>query len=542
MDSPPPSDDVPRSPKGPDLLSTPSIEAELDTWHRTGIFPFPELGLRTRDQFQDLSKIELRLVHHLSSVYRDLQRHEMIHCIAWVAMLPSFLDTAAGYDFVMSAILAFSATHLASVTNSVETKNLAYHHRGVALSGLHGAIGNFSEGNSDPILAASILLSWQASDWGGWTSLMQGISTVVSSMDAWKGNSRLALYVENNVLFQPRTFARPLIATANVPVLPEDDRSLQQAIDTLQLVHTYLSTNHQLRACVEDVLQSARDIESLSATIPAPQLFEKLQAFRSRLLWLPIALFHRAENFGLNLLVIAHLYAVGLAIDTSIPELNGAAFGVLVTAPIEEIDRKLRFSHSPTIQQTYQSPTIADMMQFPRELASRNRFHQLSVVSSSDTLQPGPQSPFGFQNLRINSAPGTPGFPGSFPLFSNRSTEDLSIPPSPFLLHQSYNNSPSSQRHSQIYEQSARPVSIHDHRTYSGSSFTGGSPAYSPSYSPVPTFVEDEHNYNFGESSADYHGGFVTPTIWTEDLGPDLPFRDYLHDESREKGKHPRVS
>ncbi|MCJ1402960.1 hypothetical protein MMC11_006182 [Xylographa trunciseda] len=541
MDSPPPADEVPRSPKGPDLLWTSSIEAELGAWLRTGVFPFPELGLRTYDQFHGLSKIELRLVHHLSSVYRDLLRHGMIHCIAWVEMLPIFLDTAAGYDFVMSAILAFSATHLASVTNSVETKNLAYHHRGVALSGLHGAIGNFSEGNSDPILAASILLSWQASDWGGWTSLMQGISTVVSSMHAWKRNSRLALYVEDNVLFQPRTFARPLTATANVPVLPEDDRSLQQAIDTLQRLHKYLSSNHQLRACVEDVLQSAREIEGFSATIPAPQLFEKLQVFRSRLLWLPIALFQRAENFSLNLLVIAHLYAVGLAIDTSIPELNGAAFGVLVTAPIEEIDRQLRFSHSPTVQQTYH-PQIADMMQFPRELASRSRFHLLSVISSSDNLQPGSQSPFGFQNLRIDSAPGTPGFPGTFPMFSNRSTEDLSVPPSPFLLHQSYNNSPTSQRHSQIYEQSARPVSIHEHRTYSGSSFTGGSPAYSPSYSPVPTFVEDEHSYTFGDSSTDYHGGFVTPTIWTEDLGPDLPFRDYLHNESADKGKHRRVS
>ena len=65
----------------------------------------------------------------------------------------------------MSSILAFSATHLAWVTDSVETKNLAYYHRGVALKGLHDAIGNFSRDNSDPVLAASILLSWQASDW-----------------------------------------------------------------------------------------------------------------------------------------------------------------------------------------------------------------------------------------------------------------------------------------------------------------------------------------------------------------------------------------
>ena len=65
----------------------------------------------------------------------------------------------------MSSILAFSATHMAWQTNNTETKNLAYYHRGVALKGLPGAIGNFSRGNSDAILAASILLSWQAADW-----------------------------------------------------------------------------------------------------------------------------------------------------------------------------------------------------------------------------------------------------------------------------------------------------------------------------------------------------------------------------------------
>ena len=65
----------------------------------------------------------------------------------------------------MSSILAFSATHMAWITKSVETKNLAYHHRGIALSGLQEAIGDFSQDNSDAVLAASILLSWQASDW-----------------------------------------------------------------------------------------------------------------------------------------------------------------------------------------------------------------------------------------------------------------------------------------------------------------------------------------------------------------------------------------
>jgi hypothetical protein len=68
-------------------------------------------------------------------------------------------------DFVMSAVLAFSACHLAWQTKNHETENLAYYHRGVALKGLHEAISAFSRQNSESILAASMLLSWQATEW-----------------------------------------------------------------------------------------------------------------------------------------------------------------------------------------------------------------------------------------------------------------------------------------------------------------------------------------------------------------------------------------
>jgi len=65
----------------------------------------------------------------------------------------------------MSSLLAFSAAHLAWMTGSSETNNLAYYHRGVALKGLQEAIGSFSRQSSDAVLAASILLSWQATEW-----------------------------------------------------------------------------------------------------------------------------------------------------------------------------------------------------------------------------------------------------------------------------------------------------------------------------------------------------------------------------------------
>ncbi|MBE7180385.1 MAG: hypothetical protein INR71_04095 [Terriglobus roseus] len=111
-----------------------------------------------------------------------------------------FLSAASSHQFVMHAVLSFSANQLAWMTQSNETRSLAMQHRAVALRGLHEAIGAFSQANSDAVLAGSLLLAWQATDWYGltspprcrhfadkhfarrnWASLMTGISTVRDS-------------------------------------------------------------------------------------------------------------------------------------------------------------------------------------------------------------------------------------------------------------------------------------------------------------------------------------------------------------------------
>lgn len=66
----------------------------------------------------------------------------------------------------MNALLSFSAAHLAWRTKNSDTEHLAYHHSGIALKGLHEALStNFSDNTSESVLAASILLAWQAKDW-----------------------------------------------------------------------------------------------------------------------------------------------------------------------------------------------------------------------------------------------------------------------------------------------------------------------------------------------------------------------------------------
>lgn len=76
-----------------------------------------------------------------------------------------FLIIASTHPFVKHALLSFSANHLAWMQSSSDIGSLQIQHGGIALRGLHEAIGDFSQTNADAILAASLLMLWQATDW-----------------------------------------------------------------------------------------------------------------------------------------------------------------------------------------------------------------------------------------------------------------------------------------------------------------------------------------------------------------------------------------
>lgn len=67
----------------------------------------------------------------------------------------------------MSALLGMSAAHLSWISDpqGKGSPQLAYEHHGIALNGLREAVGQFSKENADAVVGASILLSWQATDW-----------------------------------------------------------------------------------------------------------------------------------------------------------------------------------------------------------------------------------------------------------------------------------------------------------------------------------------------------------------------------------------
>ena len=292
------------------------------------------------------------------------------------------------------------------------------------------------------------------------------------------------------------------------PMLPEDDQSLQEGLNALHHLAPYVQRDPTLNQFVQELIANATEIEECSRTMRDEQLFDKLQPMRMRLMWVPIHLVQAMKNTDLNFLAVAHLYGIAMAIDASLPELKGAAFGALVTAPLEDIDRRLRF----TSPQSYESTSaIEDLMNFPRHIAGRTRQARGSVdAMMAADLNAGSGSPYSFHGLTLDSGPTTPAFPPSYPTFmGNISTEDLnlSVPPSPFL-----NSfvSTGSRRHSGLMERAgSRPNSMNfDRRSFSGFSGIGpgDSPAYSPqAYSPVPShYLEDDHLSLPGDQSGSW--------------------------------------
>lgn len=65
----------------------------------------------------------------------------------------------------MHALLALSTSHAAWLADRPLGEQMANEHRGIALKGLREAIRVFSPANSDAVLAASLLLSWQEVEW-----------------------------------------------------------------------------------------------------------------------------------------------------------------------------------------------------------------------------------------------------------------------------------------------------------------------------------------------------------------------------------------
>lgn len=223
------------SPEQPPVALTPGSETRIDIWQQTGSFPYPDLQVFPTPETHEYSKNELRLIHHLSSISNDLLLKGSTNITIWAQMMPKFLSIASSYPYVMHALLSFSANHLAWVHRSSETRTLHIQHGSTALRGLHEAIGSFSRTNADAVLAASLLMLWQATDWRSWSSLRAGTQSVLTAMQSWKHESLFADYVAEEELVAGSLLSNSSKLPINLSDRVSTLQNIMQALQRIQL-------------------------------------------------------------------------------------------------------------------------------------------------------------------------------------------------------------------------------------------------------------------------------------------------------------------
>lgn len=490
------------TPEKADLLWTPEIEADIELWQRTGNFPFPDLYISRAPNPQFFSFEDLRLIHHVASVSSELGIHDATNFAIWTRQIPLFLKIGSDCPFVMHALLALSATHLAWLTECPLTKNMAFEHRGIALKGLHDAIGAFSRENSDAVLAASLLLSWQATEWRGWTQLMHGTSSVIDAMQPWKHESQFTDFIAEQSTF-PTAPPSPAPGGKKLSTPRKQDlEPLQRAYEQLQRVEAHLKENNEDPKAIQQLMTFVRSVRKVSPSHTAAQRFDLLNPLRAWLFWLPVMLLQQTRGSPSSLVILAHYYLVALVVEPLFPEVGAAYFGSLSLGPIEEIARRL-FSISVSQTSGADMQTPLSLMEYPIDMVSsfRNRMGWKPERTASWTAS--------FPTFSMSEDyPSQMSYsPYGNPAFSYSQEQMMTMPPDL----------------SSISASASSPMLTLDpfSNNYLGIPSPGGFGGYSPASSNFGegSIIYSDHGDDFalydGQGPGSNFGGFVHPTtVW----------------------------
>ncbi|QDS77494.1 hypothetical protein FKW77_000180 [Venturia effusa] len=399
MDSATPGDEPSRFSGQPNLLWTTEIDRNVELWRQTGQFPFPELHIFPQPPWQTLSKTELRLIYHVASVCYEMQSSRTSQFTIWTELMPKFLSIAATHSFVMHSVLAFSANHLAWITQSAETRNIAYHHGGIAMKGLHEAIGAFSKNSADAALAASLLLSWQSTDWRGWASLMTGTKTILNAMQNWRSESALTDLMSQQSILSQHIFTNDS-SFVSTEMRQDHLRTLSRVGDVLQRLQPYLTTCEQESRWIDQLSGYVQRLRNSDPPSSSEDQFRQLYALRKWLFWVPVILLSSRKGDIFTLLVLSHFYAVALTLEPLFSHIGAPFLGSLALPPLGELIKVINTVQS---SDNFSSMTqaAATMMEFPREALATYKARRVWVQVPSPHVQVS-QPPYGLETLNLD--------------------------------------------------------------------------------------------------------------------------------------------
>ncbi|KAF3249469.1 hypothetical protein TWF192_005542 [Orbilia oligospora] len=342
MDAPPPSDDSnslpPSTPVSPEYMSQ-------DLWRRsqvpmlrstTHLSPYDAPTMRPR------SSQDMRLLHDISRIASHMQMADPVLYRVWAREIPllKFLRLAVRHEFVMEAILSLSAAHLASVSSTTESRQVSFQHGGIAMKGLQDELSRFSRSNADACLAASVLLSWQASDWNAWKTLMEGTTIIIQSMQSWKHESEFSEFIASlEDANSGETFSTR-------PSLTEQRQIVANARASLEFLEIEAVNKPVEQQALSTLFSFLNNLETQLPMSNHDHEYQMIHPLASWLFFLPLSFLRRAKSDPMVMVFLANFYGLLLAIEPLFPAVDSAYFGALCLGPIEQIHRHIRYQRN----------------------------------------------------------------------------------------------------------------------------------------------------------------------------------------------------
>ena len=91
----PPTEERSASPDKPDLLCTPEIDARINQWNQTGVFPFPAMRISPAPDPLSLTLVEARLLHHVADICDRLNTIGCSEFTLWTRQIPTYVYYAS---------------------------------------------------------------------------------------------------------------------------------------------------------------------------------------------------------------------------------------------------------------------------------------------------------------------------------------------------------------------------------------------------------------------------------------------------------------
>ncbi|KAI5300583.1 hypothetical protein KEM56_002352 [Ascosphaera pollenicola] len=334
--------EISQGPQRLNLLMTPQIEVELQTWRETGQCPFAGIPPIAEDIWPRLSTTDLRLLHHILDFTLGLHRRGLQHCIPWGDKMLSALHVirililGVRKHYLMNAVLAFSARNMSWITRDDDCKALAHEYHTMALRTLQDVIRAPINEDVDAVLATLILLYWACSDLPTFNLIQELMVQIIRRLKPLeKQGSEFAMVLQGQ---QPFRMIRPQTVSQVDNVTISDVACLDYTLLALRGSCRLLpSSDHhhleKLQCLLEYGQQLLQDLP-----LPPDVAFKRLLQLRDWILWYSAVTVESSGNDYIALAVLSQFYCLALSIEPIFPEID-AMFSASVVEPIVHIKK-----------------------------------------------------------------------------------------------------------------------------------------------------------------------------------------------------------